>query len=211
MSQTSSSSTLANTSAVDVAASQQDACERMQATTNVATAAIDELCRMANHRVLQSVATLRTIDKLVCDPQVLHLITPTVDTHLLAMQEAYHERIAVVEENAANRLITLADWMPPRSGFLATLRQLITFHIVFGREPKVLSVDDVIQGVRNPTAATEGVAHASSTQSVNSADGLPDQHRRVHEPTTDHHDPVGRQNGSAGDIEGVGWRIIRHP
>lgn len=161
-----------SSSAMDVAASQHDACERMRATTNVTISAINELGHMSRHRALQSVATLQSVDRLVSDPQVQHLITADVASHLHAMQSVYFERIAAVEENASKRLISIADYMPPRSGLWATLRQFISVHVNVQPKSKALSMEDILQDAEAPVDSVERATHDQSTPSTRRFSGL---------------------------------------
>lgn len=195
-------------STLDVNVSLKDSQVRMSATTDVTNYAVDELGRLSRHRVAQSMSTLQFVERLKGDSLVRPLITDEVATHLHTMQRVYLKRLEVVESNASQRLITLADWTPPSIGLVQSLLRLLGLSI-FPRKSRLQLelANDVDQATQDDDAAGEP---EDDTPHVDTQpDHVSDQHRHVHDLGFEPY-PAVHPNGSSGDIEGDGWRIINH-
>lgn len=154
----------------DVIVSLEDARMRMDATKEVSCHAIEIIGRLMHFQASQEVETLKTVDRLIGDIRGRTQITLEVTSHLLSMQRVYLTNLATVQTNASGRIITLADWTPPSTGFLQSLRRLIYVHIIGrGKRAERSPMDD------------RGTTRGGGDVSPNHVDpaAMPDQQRFV--------------------------------
>ncbi len=193
-------------STMDVNVSLQGSQVRMSATVDVTGHAVAELSRLARHRMSQSVSTLQLVDRLKGDSLVRPLITDEVSTHLQTMERLYLKRLEVMERNASQRLITLADWTPPGIGLLRSLLRVLGVSLVPRKDSLQLELaDDVEEAMPGEGPAEE--SDDDTTHADAQPDDVSDQHRHIYDTGFQSY-PTGHPNGSSGDIEGDGWRII---
>jgi hypothetical protein len=111
-----------------------------------------------------------------------------------------------MERNASQRLITLADWTPPGIGLLRSLLRILSFSLVPRKDSLQLEladdVEEAMQGEGPVEEIDDDTPHADAQP-----DDVSDQHRHIYDTGFQPY-PTGHSNGSFGDIEGDGWRII---
>jgi len=130
---------------------------------------MDESGRLAIHATGRTLAVLREVERLVHVTQTTsQVISPAVEQHLLAEQQAFLKHVELIQANARQRILSLADWTPPSIGPLERFLGLFGLHLhrrekVAEDEPKQVDAAAVNE------AHTKEEAPDGTTDSGNSA------------------------------------------
>lgn len=189
-------------STLDMTVSLEDAGVRIRATVDVAQHAAYELGRLATHQAGEVTWNLRAIGRAVGSSHVWPLVTPDVEKHLVAMQQAYLDQLAVVQANAHRRITILADWAPPRIGLVQNFVRLLGSLFFSGREPIRPESEEPTPPAVQVESAVGGSTNDVSRDSAR-PHGAPDQHRYVQKPQFNPQ-PVAHRNGMSSHIGGSG-------
>lgn len=190
-------------STMDVTVSLEDARLRMCATTDVARHAAYELGRLVTHQAGEVTWNLRAIGRAVGSSHCWPLVTPDVEKHLIATQQAYLDKLAVVQANAHRRIVTLADWTPPRIGLGQRFLRLLGSLFFSGRERLRSPLTERVTTTEHVETSTGGSTDDVPSSDSDRPDDGPDQHRYVHEYGFESQ-PVAHSNGTSSHIGGSG-------
>jgi len=161
-----------NSAGLEVNVSLEDARVRMRAAANVARHAMDESGRLTTHAVGRTLAVLRYASRLTNETQATSpVVTSSVEQHLFAKQQAFLKHVELIEANAQERILSLADWTPPSIGplesFLRMFGVYLRRHEEVAEDEHMKVAASVVNGAHTREGAVGGASHGGYGDSHN--------------------------------------------